>query len=190
LVLYFQHFKAAIAGSADDLSVKDASAAKSDISGGNGTVESGSGSAADNGAVPGNSGAKVPVASTATTDFKKCRSPTAILNLVRLGIKRYTTKEPSANDPLIEEFVVTNVVDGETFKGRALTKECAKAYAAEEALVKLFGMTFEKDKSKSAYCIPIFVPFWFSQDCSLLSGSLTLEVLLISVHYKKRYGNV
>ena len=30
----------------------------------------------------------------------------------------------------------------------------------------------------------------FSQDCSLLSGSLALEVLLIGVHCKKRYINV
>ena len=30
----------------------------------------------------------------------------------------------------------------------------------------------------------------FSQDCSLLSGSLALEALLIGVHCKKRYINV
>src|SRR6218665_241379 len=32
--------------------------------------------------------------------------------------------------------------------------------------------------------------FSFSQACSLLSGSLALEALLIGVHYKKRYINV
>ena len=32
--------------------------------------------------------------------------------------------------------------------------------------------------------------FSFSQDCSLLSGSLALEALLIGVHCKKRYINV
>ena len=30
----------------------------------------------------------------------------------------------------------------------------------------------------------------FSQDCSILSGSLALEALLIGVHSKKRYINV
>ena len=33
------------------------------------------------------------------------------------------------------------------------------------------------------------LPFLFSQDCSLLPGSLALEALLIGVHFKKRYIN-
>src|SRR6218665_1214732 len=37
----------------------------------------------------------------------------------------------------------------------------------------------------SAKCL-----FSFSQDCSLLSGSLAVEALLIGVHCKKRYINV
>src|SRR6218665_1842776 len=32
--------------------------------------------------------------------------------------------------------------------------------------------------------------FSFYQDCTLLSGSLALEALLIGVHYEKRYINV
>src|SRR6218665_2951460 len=37
---------------------------------------------------------------------------------------------------------------------------------------------------------PIECLFSFSQDCSLVSGSLALEALLIGVHCKKRYINV
>ena len=53
-------------------------------------------------------------------------------------------------------------------------------------MVKMMvGVEALNKPSMSAKCLCLF-----SQDCSLLSGSLALEALLIGVHCKKRYVNV
>ena len=68
-------------------------------------------------------------------------------------------------------------------------------YGSDTSLCNHWPFALEPTPSFLFYSI-LFTNWWakclfsFSQDCSLLSGSLALEALLIGVHCKKRYINV
>lgn len=93
------------------------------------------------------------------------RTAVAVLNCLIPGINWNVTKTSrvTVESPL-KEFVVSIKVKGKNFEGCSRAIFLARQYAAEAALIKLFGMEFRRDGMNGNCYISFFKAVWSIQE--------------------------